>query len=142
MKVTNSQIVNGNTAMSMISPAITDNVVRMRLILIDKALEPVLSTYQQVRATIVGKYAQTDDEGKHKTENNRYVWKEECAEEASKEVVKLDTAEIDLLFTPISQDALFASIDYSALSPDLVDDINGDKVLKYNILYAISWMIA
>ncbi|MCB0083218.1 MAG: hypothetical protein KDE47_19890 [Caldilineaceae bacterium] len=177
VKVTNAEIVSGNQIMSVIAPAIADTATRFSIILLGKAVAPVVESFDEARQALVAKYIEADDTGKPKRQpildddgNSKrkpllaangepvlddngdpklgeviygdFAYKAAGDKERLEhEFTELQKMAIEVHITPIKVEKFVSVLDYDKLPPAFVDDVKGDKVLKFDVIQEILWML-
>lgn len=120
MKVTNNQVVNANNTLQRLAPAISDTVVRFRIMQAIKTFASPLESWEELRKGIIDTYAKKDDNGQPETTKEGFiVWQEDKADDATKELTDLGGIEVELSITPIKLSRFAASLkeapDYAAI---------------------------
>lgn len=142
VKVTNGQIIEGNSVMMRLAAGITDAPVRYAILLNGKAIEPILDTYNTVRQSLIDKYAAKDDDGKAKTTaTGIVVWREGEEDALKAELDELNAIENEVSIRPLTIEKLASVINYNRVDPSVIDVVDGDKVLKYEAIDLITWML-
>lgn len=142
VKVKTVDVVNGNDVMQRIALGITDVPTRYTVLLNDKAIQPVVETYNTVRQSLIEKYADKTEDGQTKTnEAGLVVWREGEEDALKAELDELNKVENELSIKLIPIEKFASVINYDKVDPALVDVIGGDKVLTFAAINQIAWIL-